>query len=222
MAVLEPLERSCTEVRDVGVVIHKTGMGKHAGFLYRRDDGSVRVLHLAFHHMLRDDEVSDWARQVSDQFGESLRWAELGLPDDSKVVFAAHLSQIFLGNPQIPYGLDAGGTVFTSDGKFVRGPIGKGLTCATFIAAILAGYGHPLVTNDWPSRPEDEAWAEQILAMLENRASPEHIDAVKADIGAARYRPEEIVGSATRPSEDWPVSFVDAVSVASAILRELA
>ena len=221
MAVLEPSERPFSEVQDVGVVIHKTNTGQHTGFLYRRDDGSVRVLHLAFHHELRDDEVLEWEARVRAWFGADLRWAELGLPEDSKIVFAAHLSQILLGNPQIPYGLDAGGTIFTADGKFVRGPVGKGLTCATFIAAVLAGYGHPVVMGNWPSRPEDKEWAEQIISMLEGRANQEHIDAIKADIGASRYRPGEVVGAAVRPLPDWPVSFSDAVALAEEILQEL-
>ncbi|KQM99256.1 hypothetical protein ASE85_11155 [Sphingobium sp. Leaf26] len=220
--MLEPKGRPFADVQDAGVVIHGTDMGRHAGFLYRRDDGSVRVLHLAFHHSLRDDQADQWDATIRARFGADLRWADLGLPDDSRVVFAAHLSQLLLGNPQIPYGLDAGGTAFTPDGRFVRGPVGKGLTCATFIAAVLAGYGHPVVMDNWQPRPEDQAWGEQILAMLEGRASQEHIDAVRADIGASRYRPEEVVGAAVSPLPEWPLSFPDAIALAEQIVQELA
>jgi len=101
--------------------------------------------------------------------------------------------------------------------------VGKGLTCATFITSTLAGYGHPVVKDDWPVRPEDKAWEDQIFVPLKSFASQEHIDAMIADTKRApRYRPEEVVAAANQPFSEWPINFVDAVSLAEQILNELA
>ncbi|PKA44039.1 hypothetical protein CWR43_06960 [Rhizobium sullae] len=101
MARLEPAERPFSEVDDVGVVICQGAVGWHVGLLYKAADGEPRVLHLAFHHDLKD-EVAE----------APFRWAQIGLDSDNKAVLAELLSRIAFKNPKISYGFNADGVCF--------------------------------------------------------------------------------------------------------------
>jgi hypothetical protein len=83
---------------------------------------------------------------------------------------------------------------------FLLGPTRFGLTCATFVLALLEHAGLALVQLDsWPSgRAGDEQWQMRILADLEKcGASKEHLEHVRQEIGSVRYRPEEVAAAAT-------------------------
>jgi hypothetical protein len=57
----------------------------------------------------------------------------------------------------------------------------------------------PLVdTTDWPlDRPGDRAFQELVVHVLERTgASPDHVAAVRTELGCARIRPEEVAGAA--------------------------
>jgi hypothetical protein len=97
-----------------------------------------------------------------------------------------------------------------------------GLTCATFVLAVFHQAGLPLVRYDsWPvNRPGDAEWQESIVNLLERTgAAPEHIAKVKTEIGAVRYRPEEVAGAAT--SVSIPAEFPSASERAQEILLKL-
>ena len=210
--VLESAAREFVEVDHVGVVIRETANGFHSGLLYRLD-GDARILHLAFHYDLRDElAVAPY------------RWANLGLDDDNKVVLASYLAKVMAGNPNIPYGFDLYGQVIDpATGDLLPAPGGNGLTCATFILAILRVLAHELITiSDWPERTEDTAFQQRILEMLEGVADDEHIDLVRQDVGAKRIRPDEVVGAAVLSSVEWPVGFASARELADKIISDLA
>jgi hypothetical protein len=188
-------------------------VGRHCGFLYRLDTGAPRLLHFAWHYTLRDDEPSS-----------AYLWADIGLDELNAKFLAAFTSLLKRNEHSIPYGLDSGGSCFDSaTGEFIRPPIGKGLTCSTFILAVLRSLGFALLLEEsWPEREDDEEFGRQIVAdLLENGADPGHVAAVGNDIRAKRFRPEEVVGGTISPSGRWPVLFEAAAALAEDILADL-
>lgn len=212
MSGLELKLRPFSEVTHVGVVITKTQIGFHSGFLYQLPGENPRILHLAFHHLLEDDLADD-----------PFRWAEIGVDADNKMILAEQLARIARIKPLISYGFDSEGSCFDANtGDLLPLPIGKGLTCATFILAVLRTYKYVLLdASSWPDRPEDRQWEQTILDYLANRASDEHIDAVKKDVGARRFRPDEVVGAATLLDDLWPVSYESAREIADRVIKDL-
>jgi hypothetical protein len=92
-------------------------------------------------------------------------------------------------------------------GEFFPPPLGKGLTCATFILAVLRGHGLlPVDETTWLPRAEDVDWQTAIIEDLEaSGAEQDHIEAVRNDIGAKRFRPAEVVGAVIEADSHWPV-----------------
>ena len=184
----------------------------HCGILYKLDDAPVRMAHLAWHFDLRDEAAP------SDYF-----WTEVNLDETNRRVLAAFASVIGSNEGGIPYGLDAAGAAFDrGTGEYIDPPIGKGLTCATFVVAVFGSYGFDLLNEDsWPNRECDTAWQEKIVGNLQaNGASAEHIDAIRSDIGAKRFRPEEICRRFAGMA-DWPVQFADIRPIAEAIREQV-
>ena len=113
----------------------------------------------------------------------------------------------------------------SSDGSLafdIAAGVGAGLTCATYILAVLDSIGLALLDEQtWSARPDDAAWQERILALL--RETPgvplAHLQAVMNTVGIERIRPEEVAGCfASFPS---PFNFENATSLGAQILEEL-
>ena len=186
----------------------------HCGILYRLDSGEVRMLHLAFHFDLRDEELraNYWC-------------APAGLELENQLVVAAFASTIANAKPNVPYGFDANGMVFDSgSGELLEAPAGRGLTCATFILALFRTLGfEPVDQETWPMRPEDEIWQQQITqAMTQAGASQDHIDAVTDNGRSRRFRPEEVVGTSATSDDEWSIDFDMARVIAQEVLDDLA
>ncbi len=92
---------------------------------------------------------------------------------------------------------------------------------STFITSVLRSLGFEVLKYDeWPERPEDVAFGQKIVDMLRAaHANEDHIQAVRADIGARRFRPDEVVGATTLSA--WPVAFVEARAIAKAVIMDL-
>ena len=212
MPPLELEARPFSEVNHVGVVIQRTEHGLHSGLLYQLPNSEPRILHLAFHHMLRDEPAA-----------LPYRWSDMGLDEDNKLVLATLLSRIAATEPRINYGFDSDGACFDPEtGDMLPLPIGKGLTCATFIVAALRTYRFRLLDPaTWPERPEDREWEEAILNLLAEYATADHVEAVRSSVGAKRLRPDEVVGAATLSDDYWPASFQSARGLADQILADL-
>ncbi len=190
------------------------GEQNHCGLLYRLDDGEVRMLHLAFHFDLRDEELrSDY-------------WcAPAGLEVENQLVVAAFASAIANAKPNVPYGFDANGMVFdVVSGELLEAPAGRGLTCATFVLALFRTLGfEPLDEETWPMRDEDEHWQDQITqAMTHAGARQDHIDAVTDNGQSRRFRPEEVVGTSATSNDEWSIGFDRAREIAQEVLADMA
>ena len=113
------------------------------------------------------------------------------------------------GRP-IPYGLDAVGQEFDRAGAWAGRSL-VGLTCATFIKAVLLGFGRAILDDaTWQMRQDDARWQRRILQGLRNEgASEEFLTAQAQNVGrASRFRPEEV--AAATASEDAPLEFARA------------
>jgi hypothetical protein len=202
------------DLEHFGFALHHE-QGKHIGVLYHLDNGVPRFCHLGWNWSLRIDKPT-----------QSYFWGKSGLDRYTKRFLAAQFDLIGRANPDtIPYGIDAYGKCFDSDGNYIPLPVGKGMTCASFIVSVFRSLGIPLIDETtWPKgRESDKEWGHWVLQML--RRDPAvpitHIDALKSDIDeASRFRPCEI--AAALLSEDPPVPFEDAERLANEILAEMA
>lgn len=185
----------------------------HCGFIYRFG-GEDRIVHLAFHYDLRDELY------------ESDYWcAPVGLDRDNQAALAAILRSIVNGNPSVPYGFDISGIAFDeATGEFSQPVPGTGLTCATFILAVLKTHRFvPLQVESWPLRDDDAAWQKSMIeTMRQYRVPDEHVAAVTARPEAARFRPEEVTGCVATDSEKWAIAFDDARDLAARVLADIA
>ena len=177
----------------------------------------VRLLDLAWHHRLRNDPPDD----------ERYLWIDPTIPTVRLRQVAAMCRKVWRSNEQyIPYAFSQPNDFFDVEtGACLLGPTRFGLTCATFVLAIFEVVGLRLVQYEtWPTgRDGDVEWQQQIVALLQQLnppASPEHISAIKQEVGTARFRPEEIAGAAT--VLPLPASFADASAGAHLVLDKLA
>ena len=219
MTVNRSSERPFSDVRALGVVVRSVPAiapedhyGVHSGLLYRIDGGMPRISHLAWHFRLRDEPAAD-----------PYLWADVGLDESNSRIVAAWLASRQNSPSNIPYGIDAGGSCFDKTTReFLSPPLGKGLTCATYVVAVLKSLGFPLLLEDtWPTdRADDHSWQRAVIDELrKSGAEEDYIDAAQRDVGARRYRPAEVVGSAT--SATWPVVFSDATALAAAVIADV-
>ncbi len=186
---------------------------RHVGLLHHDSESNgVRLLHLAWHHRLANDSPThDYLR------------VDPVIHPRRQLQVAAICRKVLRANPTgIPYAFSAPNDCFDeATGQFLLGPARHGLTCASFVLAVFHVAGLPLVDyGTWPlNRTGDREWQEQIVAALRGRATPEHVEAVRGEIGSVRFRPEEVAGAAT--VSPVPVGFEIAADRGRMILERL-
>lgn len=171
---------------------------RHIALIYRNEAGEVCLLHLAWHKMLRSERWTEdyhWivpAGIDSEQLENLVDWALMvaAKADDMPIPYSA----IFHPDKN-----------FDSDGNFIRGDDGRGLTCATFVLALFADFGfHLAETASWPvGREEDVRWVQKIcfhlLGYVKDRF-PEYMPSVYLQYqqrhALRRFRPEEVAACA--------------------------
>ena len=208
-----PLE----ELRSAGVAMALTGQGSwHAGMLHRPQEEAVNMLDLANDHWLRNSPPSN-----------KYAWVQLELPAVRLLSVAAmcrRITKLYTSPARgLPYAFRYQKTVFNVDGKILFGKSEHGLTCATFILAVLKSAGVDLLKlGEWPQRDDDMDRHRELLAMLQgdSNVSKAHIAEVAAEVNCVRYRPEEVVGAAS--SAQLPVSFLDAETAARQLTQAFA
>lgn len=188
-----PAEATFDQIPALALAVKQAGTFVHVGFLYRTEEGTLRLSDLAWHHCLRD------SAEYEDYF-----WLTTDLEEiicEQVAEYVAYVAQVN-SSGQIPYSIRYRGKHFDATGEYIGTVAGEGLTCATYILAVLDdALSLPLIIYDtWPvGRPDDVAWAETILDMLANhepRASEDHI-AVQRELlpDVVRYRPEEVAAA---------------------------
>jgi hypothetical protein len=212
MAVRSASDAPFERVSEFGVAIREIDPAQnHCAILYKLDGREARLCHFADHHDLRDEITH-----------APYLWADAGLDPANRRFVAAWVGNLYINKDNIPYGLDSAGCCFdVATGEFITPPIGKGLTCSTFITSVLRSLGFDVLKeSEWPQRSADVVFGQTVVERLvAAHANEDHIQAVKADIGAQRFRPEEVVGAITLSA--WPVEFADARAIADAVTMDL-
>lgn len=187
--------------------------GRHVGMLYRLDNEDVKLIHLAGHNELRTD--TEW--------DEDLHWAHLAdLEPEDIDSLSAYLELVAKLNPETPYGLSDHGVSFDRDtGTLVRDREAAGLTCATFILAVLkAQQFEPVLKDGWPvGREDDRKFQKVIVDYFRKNDDYERANAVEADVGCARFTPKEVTGCCVEPS--WPHSWKVAEKLAQQVANDM-
>ena len=178
-------------IRSFAVAIRKFPTHTHAGVIYiSPTEGKPFLLHLGGPGRLtREDWTPAWGWAVP----ATLKVEELR----QFAVLCQHMAEL---QEDIPYGFKYHASVrFTRDGRLDKPDGYKGLTCATFILALLATYDVLILDLEtWPERQEDQDWIEWL--------SDYHKDpGIKAELPCLRYRPEEVVAGCL--SGTAPVAF---------------
>ncbi|MED5597190.1 hypothetical protein [Janthinobacterium sp. P210006] len=179
-----------------GTPITRTDDQRHAGFVVRSDDGRLWLFDLAWHNIFRQTEIThEYAYLVSDFLDPFEANAVIG--------FLANLYNENKG--RLPYSINyEDGEYFdATTGQCLKTELGQGLTCATFVLAVLARYGIELIDiSTWPKTEENKQWQEQILKkLIDTTRPPDTIDTFLTQfsmVGSVpRVRPEEAVGAAS-------------------------
>ncbi len=193
----------------------------HVGILYRHS-GEVRMSHLAFHLRFSDQSIDDVLADMPE-----LHWASSGEEEQNRNIAAAFLANFRLNKQNIPFGYDSTGCVFDKvTAKFIPGPPGRGLTCATFVTGLFRYLQLPILREEfWPSRAEDTQWQERMLKTLQRYCDKheidctEHVAAMQQTLGTRRIRPEEAAAGVILT--DTPAEFVEARQLAEQIMAML-
>jgi len=214
--VFSQQERPLSEMRWAAVAIKAVNPNqRHIGILHRDPSSGVLLLDLAWHHQLRNAPPS--SKYV---------WIAPDIPAPRLRQVAARCRQVVRANPgAIPYGFSPPNDCFDEQtGKFLLGPTRHGLTCATFVLAVFQLVGLKLIRfESWPTeRPSDCEWQQAVISALESSnppASPEHVQAIKNEVGNVRFRPEEVAAAAT--VSPLPAEFEICAERADGILQRL-
>jgi len=190
---------------------------RHIKIAYRPGArAQLRAIHLAWHHHLRDE----------DDLGAKYRCVVLrGVPLALQPTIVAQCKRSASADVEsgLPYGFGPPRTSVMRDERTGRLVIegASGLTCATFVLAILRLANVELAALDtWESRDGDDEWKAGIVDALEQSgASPAHVVAVREDSGHTRVRPEDVAGAATESV--IPVVFARANELGARLLAEL-
>lgn len=182
---------------------------RHVGLIYSDGEYPPRFCHLAWHYTLCDEHLPT-----------EYLWGQSGLDQINKIFMAAYVMQLQQNAQSVPYGISYTTPCFDINGKYISQPIGQGLTCATFILAVFESKGIYLLNRDaWQTRDDDEEWQNQIMDLLSRRASPEHIEAMKSNLGDVRFRTEEVTAGFI--SDAAPLNFESATEIAAEILNDI-
>ena len=211
-------ERPLSSIAHAGIAVCTVKPEQqHIGVLHREDaSDEAMLLHLAWHHDLRNNRL-----------GPHYLWIEIPVPSPRLRQVAAICRKVWRSNQNVvPYAFSSPNDCFEqSTGRFLLGPTRHGLTCATFVLAVFETAGLSLIQYEtWPDyRTGDQQWQESILDLLRERqppASAEHIAAISSEIGAVRYRPEEVASAAT--VSELPAAFQAVQPLSERLLDKLA
>jgi hypothetical protein len=204
------LSEADTSILHAALAIRRVDASQnHCAIVYRIEGGEIRLVHLA------------WDRRLGNPNPESsYYWVENHIHPSLQKFIAVLCHKIAQTKPPIPYGLDSTGLAFDDQtGNLLVAPLGKGLTCSTFILCILEHYGIKLlIKEDWPADANIE-WQDWVLEKLKVEAPAKHLEAMRLDKGCRRFTPEEVVASSS--SETLPLGYNDARTRAEQLLSAL-
>ncbi len=154
----------------------------------------------------------------------SLSFVEMDIEPERASMLAARCRLIHKRHGQmgLPYAFRYEVTRFSPDGSIVLGPQEHGVTCATFVLAVLASEGIELVdVPTWPAADSDDQRWKTIMINVVRAKDPTHAETLfSQEMGAPRFRPEEVAGAAAVYA-GAAVPFATVVNEAAAVMRKL-
>lgn len=195
-----------------GLAVALNSRASHIGIVYRDEAEEVVMLHLAFHHQLRRNELP-----------HGYCWVNIaGIDERTKEIALAFLELVGL-HSEVPYSFDMTGITFNrTTGRIQGGENGEGLTCASFIVAVLAEIGIDLIDlSDWPiDREVDLEFHRMVVEMLREMDANDHADRVSSQRNFKRMMPLEVGVAAGLPGH--PHSHRDIAEIVSQAASEFA
>lgn len=190
-----------------------TECGLHTGFAYLTESGTAKILHLAWHYKLENLNI--------DEVEGDFRWSQAsGIPSLRHDEVAVRCELVFdvNGPKNIPYGLFFDDAVKFQDSGFLFYGSATGLTCSTFVLALLGSIGIRLLElDDWKERKEeDKQWLNCIRQVVKNS---ELMDKLEGELGCLRFKPSEVFSASTCPH--IPVGFDEAKAMGYTLEEQL-
>jgi hypothetical protein len=181
----------------------------HTGVVYRHSNGQVHYFHQAWDHDTRDGEISAEVASLGGTFLSVM----VVLEDVRARAVALSWEIAASRNKDIGYALaDDPDALFDPHTGILVLPNGRGLSCSTFVLALLRSARIPWInTKEWPAnnkRAGDREWLEFLVKRLEETCQDkEHVERVRQEVrnGCIRVRPEEVAGAGLY--EHHPVCF---------------
>lgn len=196
----DPFNEAFDNVDLVGFAIRRAERRQfHVGILYKLPGKPVHLRHQCTHNILVDTEPQEFA----------YLWTNIAaLKSVNKRLLANKLYKA--GGDKIPYGVGYQIDREYLDKKTLKYKVtepGQGLTCATYVMAVLEAMGFkPFDLKDWQPVASDAEWQRNMIDDLakKNADDADHFLAEQANIGQWRFRPEHVAGSGN-PST-WPIA----------------
>lgn len=182
--------------------------GTHAAFIYERDNGAIWTADVAWNLIARNYEI-----HALDQ-----SWVNINIPEQILEILVSILEIMGQNHNIIPYDVRYTNGEYFDPVTWSYCQEKPGLTCATFVLAVLRGLKLELFdVNAWPTRSEDGPALERLLSMLSASGVDAHkINAQRLGHNCIRYRPEEVTGSVS--GSRWPVPFGLAADLGTQVL----
>ena len=199
---LARIKRSEVDVPHIAVGICHTGESTHTGIVHRDPDGAVRFLHQGFHYCTRNEPVGDSVAEFNGLFLFVVPNLEADRARNVAGLCRLIARRLTDNNlPGFPYSLRLDDEArFDEHTGLLALANGVGLSCSTFVILVFRSARIRFIDFDnWRIRDGDIDAQRRLVGILEGwqaegRASRDHVDAVRSEIGCVRARPEEVAG----------------------------
>jgi hypothetical protein len=197
-------------VLDFAVGLKLGQHNNHAGAFYRDpDDNQIYLLHL-----IGTGQQSGKCLPVRERWQPPWGWMVPNLKREELRLARGYCDLVFDLQEEIPYGFR-----FGLDHRFAEGTGRlqltdgcRGLTCATFVLAILHSINIRLLDLDsWKDRPEEQPAMEEI-AQAQGAG-------IADELPCKRYKPEEVAGACI--TDSIPVVFDRAVELSKHVVEKM-
>lgn len=181
----------------------------HCALLYNWDDGRIRTIDFYDQCIRSSQSIGDF----SSRDYIFVLYNEEAIIEPFALQVPSICELIKEQNNRISFGIGFTETKFNDEGKLIFANGDFGLTCATFILAVLKRAQIILIElSDWQKRPNDLEWQEIVLEIYKkiNKKNPEEytealIEHYTQNLNCFRYRPEEVAAASAAP--ELPTNF---------------
>lgn len=182
---------------------------EHSGIFYRRTPAIMRLLHFADHQIIEDDDPPSQPK---------FTWVVPPLRPKQIPQIVELCILISNKRPRINYGFryDEASIFSMLDGSFILADGTLGLTCSTFVLAILRSAGVRLIKPRTWKVTSGSISAQALQVRFMSHGHPNHAGRLRTEIGASRFSPSQVAGSGAY--DRHPVSYRKAERAAAVAL----